>query len=66
MVLGKRPVPRRPTNLDNSSARALQQVLEVFVCLDIFLSSIISSLLSPSLCDATRYRLKCCFKGPLN
>ena len=29
MVLGKLPVPRRPTNLDNSRARALQQVLEV-------------------------------------
>ena len=43
-------------------------------CLDIFtliypwtflLSSILSSL-SPSLCEAARYRLKYCLKGPLN
>ena len=33
-------------------------------CLDIFLSSIIS-LLSPSLWEMTRYRLKYCLKGLL-
>ena len=35
-------------------------------CLDIFLSSIISSLLSPSLWETARYRLKYGLKGPLN
>ena len=35
-------------------------------CLDIFLSSIISSLLSPSLWETVRLRLKYCLKEPLN
>ena len=65
-MLGKLPVPGRPTNLDYSRARA--SALAVGAgggCLDIFLSSIIS-LISPSLWETARYRLKCCLKGSLN
>ena len=35
-------------------------------CLDIFFLSSILSLLSPSLWEMARYRLKYCLKGPLN
>ena len=49
MVLGKLPVPGRPTNLDYSRARAYYACSRCgWGCLDIFLSSIIS-LFSPSL-----------------
>ena len=59
MVLGKLSVPGRPTNLDNSRARAYcASVGASGVGLDIFLSSIISRL-SPF------YILKDCLKGPL-
>ena len=65
-VLGKLPVPGRPTNLDYSRARAYCACNRcVWGCLDIFLSSI-TSLLSPSLWETARYRLKYCLKGPLN
>ena len=65
VVLGKLPVPRRPTNLDCSRARACCTCSRNgWGCLDIFLSSIISSL-SPSLWETARYRLKHCLKGPL-
>ena len=62
MVLGKLPVPGRPTNLDNSVERA-------YVgggCLDIFSLVCRFSFLSPSLLETARYRLKYCLKGPLN
>ena len=43
MVLGKLPVPGRPTNLDKSRARAYCACIRCGRgCLDIFLSSIIS------------------------
>ena len=64
MVLGKLPVPGRPANLGYSRAPALAVGVDGG-CLDIFLSSIIS-LLSPSLWETTRYRLKYCLKRPFN
>ena len=67
MVLGKLPVPGRPTNLDNSRARAYWLAVGAGGgCLDIFLWSIVFSLLSPSLSETARYRLKYCLKGPLS
>ena len=60
MVLGKLPVPGRPTNLD--------YVLTVGAdggCLDIFSLIYHFSFLSPSLWETARYRLKYCLKGPL-
>ena len=52
MVLGKLSVPGRPTNLDYS--RAIFSVVYHF------------SLLSPSLWETARYRLKYCLRGPLS
>ena len=65
MVLGKLPVPGRPTIL--ITVGHLQQVREGVVW-TFFLSSIPSlfSILSPSLWETARYRLKYCLKGPLN
>ena len=67
MVLGKLPVPGRPTNLDYSSARAYCAcsgcgwgLFEHFTLVYHF------SFLSPSLWETARYRLKYCLKGPLN
>ena len=67
MVLGKLPVPGRPTNLDYSRARAYCSCNRCGwgVVWTFFLSSI-TSFLSPSLWETTRYRLKYCLKGPLN
>ena len=66
MVLGKLPVPGRPTNLDNSGARAYCACSRCgWGCLDIFLSSITSPFSLP-LRETARYRLKYCLKGPLN
>ena len=67
MVLGKLLVPGRPTNLDYSRARAFCACRRCGwgVVWTFFLSSIIS-LLSPSLWETARYRLKYCLKGPLN
>ena len=44
MVLGKLPVPGRPTDLDKSRARASRSRCG---CLDIFFSSIISHFFLP-------------------
>ena len=50
MVLGKLPVPGRPTNLDLSRARAYCACNRCgWGCLDIFFLSSVISLLSPSL-----------------
>ena len=65
MVLGKLPVPGRPTNLDLSRATALA-VSAGGGCLDIFSLVYHFSLLSPSLWGTARYRLKYCLKGPLS
>ena len=65
MVLGNILVPGRPTNLDNSRARAY---IELAVgagggCLDIF-SLIYFFLFFLPLWETVRYRLKYCLKGP--
>ena len=67
MVQGKLPVPGRPTNLDDSRARAYCACSRCGGgCLDIFTLNYPFFLLSPSLWEAARYRLKYCLKGPLN
>ena len=67
MVLGKLPVPGRPTSLD----RVGQGPTALAVgagggCLDIFALLYPFSFLSPSLWETTRYRLKYCLKGSLS
>ena len=67
MVLGKLPVPGRPTIW-----RIVEQgptTLAVGAgggCLEIFILVYLDSPLSPSLWETVRYRLKYCLKGPLN
>ena len=66
MVLGKLPVPGRPTNLDNIGTKAscacggcrlgLFRHFSLFCCFSLFLP----------LWETPRNRLKYCFKGPLN
>ena len=66
MVLGKLPVPGRPTIW--MIVGQVPIVLAVGAggdCLDILPSSILSPL-SPSLWETARYRLKYCLKRPLN
>ena len=67
MVLGKPPVPGRPTNLDDIRARAYCACSRCgWGFLDIFTLNYPFFLLSPSLWETARYRLKYCLKGPLN
>ena len=67
MVLGKLPVPRRPTNLDDSRARAYCACSRCgWGCLDIFTLNYPFFFLPPSLWKPARYRLKYCLKGLLN
>ena len=66
-MLGKLPVPGRPTIL----MRVGQGPTALAVgagggCLDIFTLIYPFSPLSPSLWETARYRLKYCLKGPLN
>ena len=66
-MLGKLPVPGRPTILITVGQGST--VLAVGAgggCLDIFTLSYPFSSLSPSLWETARYRLKYCLKGPLN
>ena len=66
MVLGKLPVPWRPTNLERVGQGP--SVLAVGAgggCLDIF-TLVYHFFLSPSLWETARYRLKYCLKGPLS
>ena len=66
-VLGKLPVPGRPTIL--STVGQGSTALAVGAgggCLDIFTLICPFSSLSPSLWETARYRLKYCLKGPLN
>ena len=66
-VLGKLPVPGRPTNLDYSRARACCTCISCGLGLfGRFFSPILLSPLPPSLWETARYRLKYCLKGPLN
>ena len=60
MVLGKLPVPGRPTIWITVGQGAGGG------CLDIFSLIYPISILSPSLWETARYRLKYCLKGPLN
>ena len=67
MVLGKLPVPGRPTVWIVVGQGPI--VLAVGAgggCLDIFTLLYPFSPLSPSLWETARYRLKYCLKGPLN
>ena len=67
MALGKLPVPGRPTNLEYSRARAYCAYSRCGWGLFGHFSLICHfSLLSPSLWETARYRLKYCLKGPLN
>ena len=68
MVLGNLPVPGRPSNFDQSKARANCPCSSRcgWGCLDIFSLVYHFSFLSPSLWATARYRLKYCLKGPLN
>ena len=67
MVLGKLPVPGRPTNLDYSRARAYCACSRCGWGLFGHFFSDLSLLFSFSLSlGATRYGLKYCLKGPLS
>ena len=67
MVLGKLPVPGRPTiwNTVGQGPTTLA-VCAGGGCLDIFTLIYPFAPLSPSLWEKPRYRLKYCLKGPLN
>ena len=65
-MLGKLSVPGRPTNLDNSRARAYCACSRCgWGCLDIFSLVYLFSFLFP-LWETVRYRLQYCLEGPLN
>ena len=67
MVLGKLPVPGRPTIwITVGQGRTALAVGAGGSCLDIFTRIYPFSPLSPSLWETARYRLKYCLKGPLN
>ena len=66
MVLGKLPVPGRPTSLDDSRARAYCACSRCGWGLFGHFFSHLSFLFSFSLWETARYRLKYCLKGPLN
>ena len=67
MVLGKLPVPGRPTILITvGQGPTALAVGAGGGCLDIFSLIYPISILSPSLWETARYRLKYCLKGPLN
>ena len=67
MVLGKLPVPGRPTILITvGQGPTALAVGAGGSCLDIFTLNYPFSPLSPSLWETARYILKYCLKGPLN
>ena len=63
MVLGKLPVPWRPTILITVGQGPIALAVGAGGVVWTFL---LSSILSPSLWETARYRLKYCLKGPLN
>ena len=67
MVLGKLPVPGRPTILVLVGQGPIALAVGADGgCLDIFTLICRFFPLSPSLWETARYRLKYCLKGPLN
>ena len=67
MVLGKLPVPGRPTIwIIVGQGPTTLAVGAVGGCLDIFSLVYHFSFLTPSLRGTARYRLKYCLKGPLS
>ena len=67
MVLGKLPVPGRPTVWIRVGQEPTAYAVDAGrCCLDIFTLIYPFSPLTPSLWGTTRYRLKYCLKGPLN
>ena len=66
MVLGKLPVPGRPTISIVGQGPAALAVGAVGDCLAIFSLVYRFSFLTPSLWETARYRLKYCLKGPLS
>ena len=67
MVLGKLPVPGRSTILITVGQGPTALAAGAGGgCLDIFSLIYPISVLSPSLWETARYRLKYCLKGPLN
>ena len=67
MVLGKLPVPGRPTIWIIAGQGPIALAVGAGGgCLDIFTLLYPFSPLSPSLWEMARYRLKYCLKGPLN
>ena len=67
MVLGKFPVPGRPTIwITVGQGPTALAVGAGGGCLDIFILIYPFSPFSPSLWETARYRLKYCLKGPLN
>ena len=67
MVLGKLPVPGRPTIwITVGQGPTALAVSAGGDCLDIFTLIYPFSPLSPFLWETARYRLKYCLKGPLN
>ena len=67
MVLGKLPVPGCPTTwIRVGQGPTALAVGASGGCLDIFSLVYHFSVLSPSLWETARYRLKYCLKGPLS
>ena len=67
MVLGKLPVPGRPTIwITVGQGPTALAVGAGGGCLDIFILIYLFFPISPSLWETARYRLKYCLKGPLN
>ena len=67
MLLGKLPVPGRPTIwIIVRQGPAALAVGAGWGCLDIFTLICPFFTLSPPLWETARYRLKNCLKGPLN
>ena len=66
MVLGKLPVPWRPTICITVGGGSTALAVSAGGVVWTFLLSPVLSPLSPSLWETSRYRLKCCLKGPLN